>query len=145
MTTNRLRSEDTMRRQSKVSPTAFRIAAIAIGLVVMGLLIVQGALVDSPALSVLAGTTTLALIMLIVLGASAPAMTSGRRTLLHTLVPLTGGMVVIAIVVGRGRFLGQMSWWLPAALISVVPIFIVAALPLSRLRVDRPRDDDRTH
>lgn len=129
MTSNHVRVQNVVRGQRKVAPAAFRIATVTIGLVVMGLLIVQGALVDAPALSVLTGTTTLALIMLIVLGASAPAMTSGHRTLLHTLVPVTGGLVVVAIVVGRGYFLGQMSWWLPAALISVVPIFTVAALP----------------
>lgn len=129
MTTNHLLKGNTTRGRSKVSPTAFRIAAIAIGLVVMGLLIVQGALVDSTALSVLAGNTTLALIMLIVLGASAPAMTAGRRTLLHTLVPVAGAIVVIAIVVGRGYFLGEMGWWLPAALLSAIPILVVAALP----------------
>ncbi len=136
MTTNHLRSQNTMKRQSKVSPTAFRIAAIAIGVVVMGLLIVQGLLANALGLSTLTGTTTLALIMLTVLSASAPAMTTGRRTLLHALVPLSAGLVVIAILVGRSYFLSQMSWWLPAALISVVPIFIIAALPLSRLRVD---------
>lgn len=129
MTTNHFRSQGAARGPRNVAPPVFRLAAVVIGLGVMGLLIVQGALVESAALSVLAGTTTLALIMLIVLGASAPVMTAGHRTLLHTLVPVAGGMVVIAIVVGRGYFLGQMSWWLPAALISAVPIFIVAALP----------------
>ncbi len=129
MTTNHLLTGGTTRRQSKVSPSAFRIAAVAIGLVVLVLLIVQGTLSDAVALSVLAGTTTLALIMLIVLGGSAPQMTSGRRTVLYTLVPVAGAMVVIAIVVGRGYFLGEMGWWLQAALLSALPIFALAALP----------------
>lgn len=52
--------------------------------------------------------------------------------MLHTLVPLTGGIVVIAVLVGRGYFPGEMGWWLPAAVLSAVPIFVIAALPAMR-------------
>lgn len=105
-----------------------RVGSGVLGLALAGLLVEEGVRSGAtsavwpgsgPLLALLAGAMVIT---------SQRAAVVRRRYVLFTLVPITAGMSTLTWLLGWTSFPGQLLWWVPGALISATPLWVMGML-----------------
>ncbi|WP_214326806.1 hypothetical protein [Nonomuraea sediminis] len=108
--------------------------AFGLGVAAAVILVVFGVLVPQPASYAITGVGIVPLMTLVIYTATRPVVPRHYRTL-YALCTTTGALLYsVVVTVGSAVFPGSLAWWLPGALVTAVPFFLVGYLDLRATR-----------
>ncbi|MFI6597064.1 hypothetical protein ACIBHX_12455 [Nonomuraea sp. NPDC050536] len=106
------------------------VVAAGLGVLAVVILLVFGVLVPPPASYAITAVGLVPLLVLIVYTSTRPVVPRHYRSLYALCGAGGAGIYSAVVVVGSAVFPGSWAWWLPGALVTAVPFFVVAYLDL---------------